>query len=215
MQQDQARMHVYQLQVANFQLNQHAHQLGLASQHNKVALNNLQGQYTQLQTAYSESNSHRTKLEDELREERLNHEASKSALHSERYYHDESKKHNECLWVITKRIQELYSGESKHVGIEECCIRKMQFEIADLLIDNEEKQRLIESLRTELKDKSQGALCYEKEMEHRKNTFEAALADKDKQILELESSLQQAQVGQALLMRRKSTVRKVKRESTG
>ncbi|KAI9773378.1 MAG: hypothetical protein M1840_007593 [Geoglossum simile] len=154
------------------------------------------------------------RLEDELREEHLNHEASKSALHSERYYHEESKKHNECLWIITKRIQDLYSKEDRQVVDEECNTRKMQFEIADLMIDNEEKRRLIQSLQTELKDRSQGGICYEKELEHRRTMFEAALAETGKRISELEGSLQEAQASQALLMRRKSTVRKYLRIDT-
>jgi hypothetical protein len=190
------------------------HQVGLASQHNKIALNNLQGQYAQLQRAYSELDICRSRLEKELHEERLEHQASKSALRFEQYCHEETKKHEECIWNITKRIQDLYSKESKQVGDEECSIRKMQFEIADLLIDNEEKQRLIESLQTELKGKSQDTLRCGEKLEHRKAVFEEVLAIKDRQISELEGSLKEAQANQALLIRRKSTVRKVKQEST-
>ena len=174
----------------------------------------MQGQHAQLQRAYSELDTYRSKLEKELHEERLEHQASKSTLHFEQYCHGETKKHVECIWTTAKRIQDLYSKESKPVGDEECSLRKMQFEVADLLIDSEEKQRLIVSLQTELKGKSQGVLCCEKEMEHRKTMFKAVLAEKDKRISELEGSLQEAQVNKALLIKRGSTVRKAKKEST-
>jgi hypothetical protein len=143
-----------------------------------------------------------------LSEERPNREALKLALRSERYYYEESKKYTECLWIIT-RIQDLYSKESKQVDAEECSVQKIQFEIADFLIDNEEKQRLIESLQTELKGRGQGPPCCEKELEHRRIVFEAALAEKDRRISKLEGSLQEAQASQALPIRRKSTVQKV------
>ncbi|KAI9776888.1 MAG: hypothetical protein M1839_009336 [Geoglossum umbratile] len=132
-------------------------------------------------------------FERELHKERLEHQASKMALSFERDCHEGTKKHVEFIWTTTKRIRDLCNGENMHTDASDCGIRKMEFEMADLMIDNEAKQRLIEELRYELRGRGQAGLFCEQEMKHRRTVFEEALAAKDRRISELEGLLQETQ----------------------
>ncbi|KAI9785554.1 MAG: hypothetical protein M1839_009295 [Geoglossum umbratile] len=119
---DEVQARLFQLQAANFQLRGHLHQASLISQSDKAALNNLQGQYTQLERVHAESEAQRAWMEGELHKERLDHQISKQTLFIECSCREETKKHIECIWMATNKIRDLlnrgtYADQYKTGGL--------------------------------------------------------------------------------------------------
>jgi len=183
-----------QLELQYTHLNRSLHQAGIANQNSRLALNDIQAQYDQLQSTYAAEQAARRKCDDELQNERLEHRATRESLTHEINSHADTEKTLGCCWESLKKMGDLCDYINQTLdGKPAPEDREKQFGYADLVMENEFRKQAIEDLekkltREEEKDIQIAALT--QQLQDEAAQHEESLKLKEHQIAELELKLE-------------------------